>query len=69
MEKFIYYREKLNSLNILIEAIIKLNNKIYKLAIKIHYSNVNSKARLTMDIYIIAINKFKSIHNIIIITV
>ena len=30
-----HYREKLNSLNALIEAAIKLNNKLYKLDIEI----------------------------------
>ena len=36
------YKEKLNYLNILIKIVIKLNNKLYKLAIKIYYSKLNS---------------------------
>ena len=31
----IYYKEKLNSPNTLIKAVIKLDNKLYKLAIEI----------------------------------
>ena len=40
-----YYKVKFDYLNILIKAIIELNNKLYKLAIKIYYSNTNSKVR------------------------
>ena len=43
-KKPIYYRIELNSLNSLIEAVIKLNNKLYKLAMEICYNNINSKA-------------------------
>ena len=31
-----HYREELDKLNILIKALIELNNKFYKLAIKIY---------------------------------
>ena len=40
------HRGKLNNINTLIEVVIKLDNKFYKLAIKIYYSKVNSKVRL-----------------------
>ena len=43
-KNLIYYKEGFDGLNSLIEPIIKLDNKIYKLAIKIYYSNFNSQA-------------------------
>ena len=39
------YEEKFNILIILIEAVIKFNSKIYKLAIKKWYSKLNTKIR------------------------
>ena len=41
-----HYKKKPNSLNILIEVAIKLNNKFYKLDIETHYNKANSKAKL-----------------------
>ena len=41
-----YYGKKLDSPIFLIKITIKLNNKLYKLAIKKFYSNSNSKVRL-----------------------
>ena len=41
-----YYRVDLNNLNVLIKAVIKLNNKLRELNIKIYYNNINSKTRL-----------------------
>ena len=41
-----YYREKLNNLNILFEVVVQLNNMFYKLVIKIQYNKANSNARL-----------------------
>ena len=38
-----HYRKKLNSLNFSIKVVIKLNNKLYKLAIEIRYSNPDNK--------------------------
>ena len=38
-----YYKKKLNNLNTLIEITIKLNNKLYKLAIDTRYSKANNK--------------------------
>ena len=46
MKKLVYNREKLNSLNNLIEIVIELSNKFYKLAIKIYYKNTNSEIKL-----------------------
>lgn len=40
-----FYREKLNSLNILIKLVITLNNKLYKLVIQRCYSDASSKVR------------------------
>ena len=40
-----YYGRKLNNLNILIKAVIELNNKFYKLIIKLKYNKVNSKTK------------------------
>lgn len=40
-----YYRQKLNSLNIFIEVVMKLDNKFHKLAIKTRYSNKNNKTK------------------------
>ena len=48
-QKLIYYEKKLNSLNTLIEVVIKLNNKFYKLAIKTCYSNPGNKAELYLE--------------------
>ena len=56
MEKFINYKEKLDSLNILIKIVIKLNNEFYKLAIKILYSKLKSKYGLYIE-YISYYNK------------
>ena len=39
-----HHKKKLNSLNFLIEVVTQLNNKLYKLAIKIRYSNLDNKA-------------------------
>ena len=47
-----YYKKKLNSLNILIKKIIKLNNKFYKLTIKIWYSRAYNKVNFNSDIQI-----------------
>ena len=41
-----YYRKKLNSQNILIKVVIKLDSKFYKLAIETYYSKAKSKTRL-----------------------
>ena len=38
------YGNELDSQNSLIEKVIELNNKFYKLVIKIYYSNLNNKA-------------------------
>ena len=40
-KKYIYYKKKLNGLNILIKIVIELNNKFYILAIK--YAIVKQK--------------------------
>ena len=40
-----HYSKKLDNLNYLIEIIIKFNNKLYKLAIEIYYTNFNNKAK------------------------
>ena len=42
-EKLMGYEKKLDNLNFLIEIIIKLNNKFYKLVIETHYKNSDSK--------------------------
>ena len=44
-KKFIYYKNEFNNLNILIKKIVKLNNKFYKLVIKIKYYRLNNKAK------------------------
>ena len=44
-EKLMHYRDKLNSLNSKVKAVIKLDNKLHKLAIKICYNNLDSKDR------------------------
>lgn len=41
----ICYKKNFDILDFLIESIIKLNNKFYKLAIEIHTKNVNSKTK------------------------
>ena len=41
----IYSRKKLDSLNTLIKVVIKYDNKLYKLVIKIYYNNLDNKAR------------------------
>ena len=41
-----YYKKKLNKLNNFIKIVIKPNNKFYKLAMKIYYSNTNSQIPL-----------------------
>ena len=41
-KKLMYYKKNVDSLNILIKVVIKLNNKLYKLAIKIYYSKTNN---------------------------
>ena len=38
-----HYKEKLNTLNYLIEAVRKLNNKLYKLVIETHYKYSDCK--------------------------
>lgn len=40
-----FYGKEFNSLNFLIKVVIELNNKLYKLAIGIYYSNFDSKIR------------------------
>ena len=55
-EELICYKKKLDSLNILIKAAIKANNRLYKLAIKIYYSRANNKVRLYFE-YISYYNK------------
>ena len=42
------YKRKLNILNILIKIAIKLDNKIYKLALEIYYSKINNKEELNL---------------------
>ena len=44
-KKLIHYRDELDSLNTLIEIVIKLNNKFNKLIIKIYYSKANNKTK------------------------
>ena len=39
-----HYRKKLDSLNSMIKSVIELDNKLYKLAMEIYYSNPNSIA-------------------------
>ena len=51
-KKLMYYKKKLNSLNILIKKVIKLNNKFYKLTIKIWYSRAYNKVNFNLDIQI-----------------
>ena len=41
-----YYKKEYNTLNFLIEVIIEVNNKLYKVAIEIFYSNLNNKVKL-----------------------
>lgn len=41
-----YYKKKYDSLNFLIQTAIKLDTKLYKLAIEIHYSNSDNKTEL-----------------------
>ena len=43
-EKLIYYRKKLDSISLLIKIIMKFNNKLYKLGIKICYKNFLNRA-------------------------
>ena len=38
-----YYRNKLNNLNTLIEPVKKFKDKLCKLAMKIYYSDINNK--------------------------
>lgn len=37
--------KNLNDINIIVEVIIKLNNKLYKLIMKIQYTKINSKIK------------------------
>ena len=37
-----YYKEEFDNLNNFIEVVSKINNKFYKLAIKICYNNFNN---------------------------
>lgn len=48
-EELMRYREELDSLNFLIKAVIKLNSKLYKLAMETHSSNSNSKTRFYLE--------------------
>lgn len=45
-EKLIYYKGEFNNQNILLKVIIKVDNKFYKLIIRIYYSKVNSKVKV-----------------------
>ena len=45
IKEFICYKKEIDSINFLIKVIIEFNNKLYKLAIKTHYSNPDVKAR------------------------
>lgn len=45
-KKPIHKRAKLDTLDILIKEVIELNNKVYKLVIKICYNKTNSKVKV-----------------------
>ena len=44
-KEFIYYKKKLDSINLLIKEMIKLDNECYKLTTKKYYSNFANKVR------------------------
>ena len=44
-----YYIEELDSLNTLIEVVIKLDNKFYKLNIEMGYKKLSNKIRLYFE--------------------
>ena len=51
-----YYRKQFDSLDFLIQIVVKFNNKFFKLAIKIYYSNFDIKIGFYIE-YISYYNK------------